>query len=369
MNAIDFLTHAAQVGASGEARSLPALDSPELWPTVLDLAIEHRVAPLLHEALAGDPGVVVPANVREALWAQVLRSGATRLLCETTLAEVVRVLRARGVEVIVLKGPTVAYTLYPRPELRMYHDLDLLCRVADYGALHAALSASGYTDAGTADPRGSHEQLADRPSASESHSVRGFYDPSGDMKLEVHFDALQLGLFDKSEQPFWQRARTLSVAGIEIKMLAPEHQFLHLALHAHRHCYSRLSWLIELDLLVRREHAIIDWHLLMQTARVEGVGAAIRHSLITLQQVLGTPLPPLPAPTLEELCLGACYRVLWPIQKTRSLDQHERHRLLHFLPDDADPRNVLYGLVLMGRRREKLRALVNRRWPATLLAR
>jgi len=118
MNAKDFLTLASQIGASGQPKSLPTLDSPALWPVVLDLAVEHRVAPLLSEALSHAPQLALPSGIQEALWAQTLRSGATRLLCETTLAKVVSLLRARQVEVIVLKGATVAYSLYPRPELR-----------------------------------------------------------------------------------------------------------------------------------------------------------------------------------------------------------------------------------------------------------
>jgi hypothetical protein len=363
MNAITFVTAVAHMGAGGRREPLPALDSPELWPRVVDLAIEHRVAALLGEALSRAPEVVAPAGVRDALQAQLLRSSATRLLCESTLADVVRILRDRGVEIIVLKGPTVAHSVYPRPDLRIYHDLDVLCRVSDYPALHQALSAGGYTSAGTLEARGTHETLAEKPSPSESHSVRGFYDPSGDVKIEVHFDALQLGLLDRREEQFWRQSRTLVVSGVEIRVLAPEHQFLHLATHAHRHGYSRLSWLIELDLIIRREYESMDWGLVAEVARTEGIGTALRHALATAHAVLGTPLPLLPRPTLEERCLGACYRVLWPFARTRNLNQHERHRLLHFLPDDADARNVLYGLVLVGRRREKLQAILRRRWP------
>jgi hypothetical protein len=362
MNAVAYVTAAAHIGAGGRPQPLPALDSPELWPAVVDLAVEHRVAPLLWEALSRAPEAAAPATVREALLTQLLRSSATRLLCESTLADVVRILRDRGVEIIVLKGPTVAHTVYPRPELRIYHDLDVLCRVSDYAVLHQALCASGYTSAGTLEAIGTHEQLAEKPSPSESHSVRGFYDPSGDVKIEVHFDAIQLGLLDHNESQFWRQSRLREVNGIEIRVLAPEHQFLQLAAHAHRHGYSRLSWLIELDLLIRRG-ALMDWPLVTAIARAEGIGTALRHALATAQAVLGTPLPVLPRPTLEERGLGACYRLLWPFARTRSLNQHERHRLLHFLPDDADARNFLYGLVLVGRRREKLKALLRRRWP------
>ena len=362
MNALAFVTAAAHFGAGGRPGPLPTLDSADLWPSVVDLAIEHRVAPLLSEALSKSAEGFAPSAVRGALQAELLRSGATRLLCESTLAQMVGILRGRRVEVIVLKGPTVAHAVYPRPELRIYHDIDVLCRVGDYPALHEALTVAGYKDAGTLEMRGTNEKLEKKPSRFESHSVRGFYDPTGDVKVEVHFDALQLGLFDRNEEQFWRTSKTRDVGGAEIRVLASEHQFLHLALHAHRHCYSRLSWLIELDLIVRKD-ASIDWDRLVQVARAEGIGTALRHALDTAHAVLGTPIPALPRPTLEELCLGPFYRALWPFARARTLSQHERHRLLHFLPDDEDPRNVLYGLVLMGRRREKLDALRRRRWP------
>ncbi len=323
------------------------------------------MAPLLWEALSQAPDTVAPAAIRDALQAQLLRSSATRLLCESVLADVVRILRGRGVEVIVLKGPTVAHSVYPRPELRIYHDLDVLCRASDYPALLQALFDNRYTSAGTHENEagGTHEKLLPKPSPSESHQVRAFDDPSGDVRIEVHFDALQLGLRDRNEEQFWRQSRTRDVGGVEIRVLAPEHQFLHLAVHAHRHGYSRLSWLIELDLLVGRGSDSMDWGFLTQVAREEGVGTALRHALSTAHAVLGTPLPVLPPPTLEERCLGVCYRALWPFAKTRSLSQREYKRLLHFLPDSPDARHFLYGLALVGRRREKLQALLRRRWP------
>jgi hypothetical protein len=364
MNTIAFVTAAAHIGAGGRREPLPVLDSPELWPSVVDLAVAHRVAPLLWEAFSQAPEMV-PPEIRDALQAQLLRSSATRLLCENTLADVVGILRGRGVEVIVLKGPTVAHAVYPRPELRIYHDLDVLCRVSDYPALLQALFESRYTSAGTHEheSRGTHEKLGEKPSQSESHQVRAFYDPSGDVKIEVHFDALQLGLRDRNEELFWRLSRTREVGGVEIRVLAPEHQFLHLAVHAHRHGYSRLSWLIELDLIVRQGNESMDWGFLTQVAREEGIGTALRHALATAHAVLGTPLPELPRPTVEERCLGVCYRALWPFGKTRSLRQREYKRLLHFLPDSPDARHFVYGLALVGRRREKLQALLRRRWP------
>jgi Uncharacterised nucleotidyltransferase len=365
MNPTAFVTAVAQIGAETHPGPIPALEDPEAWPLVVNLAVEHRVAPLLWEAMSASRDGSIPRDVLEALEAQAVRSAATRLLCENALADVLRASRARDVELLVLKGPTVAYTAYPRPELRIYHDLDVLCRVEDYPTLRRALLSEGYTDAGTLDARGSQAVLADKPSPSESHSVRAFYDRSGEVKIEVHFDLLQLGLFDRHQEDIWREARTLKTAELEMRVLSPEHQFLHLAVHAHRHCYSRLSWLIELDVLLRRQRSGIDWERTANVARDEGVGAILRHAMATAHFMLGTPVPALPPLSLEERWLQACYRLLWPFQRACRLNQHERHRLLHFLPDDADPRNVLYGLVLVGRRREKLQALFRRRLVGT----
>jgi len=180
------------------------------------------------------------------------------------------------------------------------------------------------------------------------------------MKLEVHFDALQLGLLDRREEELWRRSRLQALDGVEIRTLAPEYQFVHLAAHAHRHSYTRLSWLIEIDLLVRKSLSSMDWRLVTEVARDEGIGTMVRHVLATANAVLGTPIPALPPATLEERCLAPCYRALWPFAKARTLDQREHRRLLQFLPDDAEARRYLYGMVLLGRRREKLRAILSR---------
>ncbi|MGH2347788.1 MAG: nucleotidyltransferase family protein, partial [Chloroflexota bacterium] len=138
------------------------------------------------------------------------------------------------------------------------------------------------------------------------------------------------------------------------------HQLLHLAVHVHSHCYSRLVWLIDLDLLIRRHGKTIDWDELVAVARDEGVGAVLRHALATAHAVLGTPVPALPPPTAGERRMGLCYRRLWPMTKVLRLKQNEHLRLLRFQPGTGDPRDVFYALLLLGRRREKWRALRQR---------
>jgi hypothetical protein len=177
------------------------------------------------------------------------------------------------------------------------------------------------------------------------------------VELELHLDVLGLGLRERHHEAFWREAHTRHAGPLTLKTLAPIHQLLHLTVHAHAHCYSRLLWLIDIDLLMRRYAATLDWEQVMQLARDEGVAPAVRHALATAHTLLGTPWPGLPRPTIEEVLLGICYRQLWPRARIARLERKEHRRLMRFRTGTGDPRDVLYSFILLGRRVEKWRAL------------
>ncbi len=350
MNAAAFLSALTQLGTGVRQGSMPVLQAPEAWQTVLELAIQHRVAPLVWQALTRAPACTVPEPIVAELEAQMWRSSATRMLCEHALESLLETLAARGIEVLVLKGATLAHELYPRPELRPYHDLDILCRPGDYPRLAAALLAEGYS---------SEEQVAatGNTPAYEGSRRRNFITPCGDVEIEVHLDVLGLGIVERHHDDFWRAARTVEAGPLRLRTLAPMHQLLHLTFHVHAHCYSRLLWLHDIDLLIRRWGDAIDGEQAMALARDEGMGAVLRHVLATAHAVLGTPLLALPPPTLEERLLEICYRLLWPQATLMRLERKEHRRLLRFRPGTGDLRDVVYPLLLLGRRREKWRIL------------
>jgi hypothetical protein len=351
VTALSRFALATEQGRAG-AR-LPSLGTAVDWPAVLELATVHRVAPLIRQALAAAPKGAVPGPIMAQFDAALWHSQAATLLCEYELASLLTTLAAARVNVLVLKGATLAHTLYPQPELRPYHDLDILCRHAEYPRLACALTAAGYAAEAKNEPWVRLSPLASFP-------VQTYRPPSGTLDIEVHTDVLQLGLVERNHENFWSEAETLSLGSVAMRSLAPIHQVLHLAAHAHRHGYVRLLWLVDLDLFVRRWGVTLDWASAMALARDEGMGLVLRHALATTRAVLGTPLPPLPPPTREERLLAPLYRWLWPHAPVRRLERIERRRLLRFRPDSGDPRDFSYGLMLLGRRREKLKVLAVR---------
>lgn len=361
MNSAALVTTLARRGASGIRGPLLPVESPESpidWAQVVDLAVQHRVAPLVHEALQDLPNGVVPECVRAQFEAQMLWSRGARLLCEDALASLLGCLHAADIEVLVVKGPALAHTLYSSPHLRPYHDIDIVCRPGDHLRLYDALLAAGYH---------CEDDLAVSVVEGRSPPVRTFTDAAALMDIEVHADVLQFGQAERHTAEFWREARTCSCDTCEFAVLAPAHQVLHLASHAHRHCYSRLLWLIDLDLLIRQQVDTMDWKRVMRLARAEGVGSVLRYALAVVHAVLDTPVPDLGPPTVEERLLGVLYSMLWPRSAVFNLQRIEHRRLTYFHPEMRDPRDVLYGLVLLGRRKEKWRILT-RHWRRHFLA-
>jgi Uncharacterised nucleotidyltransferase len=337
----------ARIGSGVRQTGPPAFDAATDWSAIVKLAVRHRVAPLVWQALSTAPAGAVPAPIMAEFETQMWRSTAARMLCEHSLGDLLGTLASHGIEVLVLKGAALAHQLYPRPELRPYHDLDILCRPRDYPRLDGVLLAAGY--------RGEKPVKGTRTYASSR--TRSYFTPSGDVEIEVHLDVLGLGIAERHYGEFWRTARTVEADQLRLRTLAPLYQLLHLAVHVQVHCYSRLLWLIDMDLLIRQQGDTLDWARLMALARDEGVGTVLRHALASAHAILGTPLPVLPPPTIEERCLGVCYRRLWPLKKVRRLERREYRRLLRFNPGTGDPRDIVYGLLLLGRRREKWRRL------------
>jgi hypothetical protein len=325
------------------------------WPGVLDLARTHRLVPLIAAALRRGH-TCVPREVADAIWDEARRMTVGGLMIEHTLRQLIATLSASAVEVLVLKGPVLAYGLYPRPALRPYGDIDLLCRPQDYGRLAQILKSAAYVGDDKA------MTLGRKRTEIEGHDERTFLSPISNVRVEVHTSLLEYGLVERHYDDFWREAVSVKVAGIGLRALAPEHQILHLVTHAHRHSYEQWIMLLDLDLLIRRHLTSLDWRSIMGVARDEGVGPVLRHVVDLLHVLLGTPRASIGPPTLDEMLLRPMYHRLWPPGRVRQLTMTRHLRRVRFEPMTGHPLDVLPGLLLLGRRREKLRALQELVW-------
>jgi hypothetical protein len=324
------------------------------WQKVAELAISHRVAGYVLQAVAA-ASIELPAEAAEQLRVGFLTSQAVVLLLEAELQRAMSCLRAASVPVLVLKGPALSRTIYPDRALRPYSDLDLAVHAGDEERAAAALVAHGFAELPY------ETGAAQRTLGDHLHDVgtfhRMFAGANGRALIELHQDQLQLGLAPVLEAERWTRAVPLpSVAGAV--MLAPEDQVVQLSVHAHKHGFNRLIWLKDLDLLLRSRGDVLDWKLIEQVCRREGVTASVWYTLQLARAVLGTPLPAAssrvrPAPVVRWL-----YALVWPQTRIANLAGFVRRRSVQFQSADTW-RGLLPSLVLMGRRSTRARMLVS----------
>jgi hypothetical protein len=199
--------------------------------TVLDLAAEENILPWIASRLRAQANPDAPAvnarlsaierdaRISAFIWTQTLRS---------TLAEFHR----RGIPVISLKGPWLAQRLYGDTALRLYSDLDLLVRRADFARAETLLSGLGFT-----------------PAARRDDYARTWTRDS--ITLELHDDVENPLAFDFVIAAAWERAQPAEFEGVPAKLLAPSDELRFLCLHGARHRFERLSHILDLVLAFR----------------------------------------------------------------------------------------------------------------------
>jgi hypothetical protein len=130
------------------------------------------------------------------------------------------------------------------------------------------------------------------------------------------------------------------------------------AVHVHKHGFDRLIWLKDLDLLLRAHRDRLDWNLVTRVAREEGVQASVWYTLRLAGALLGAPVPRRPLARLRPNPLvRALYGLVWPSSRIADLHGHMRRRAVQFHAAESW-RGMLPTLVLMGRRRDRARAIV-----------
>src|SRR5262249_19700063 len=88
----------------------------------------------------------------------------------------------------------------------------------------------------------------------------------------------------------WTDSRTVTRLGIEMRAMSPEWELLTLAVHAARHGWQPLKWLVDVpDYCAGRP---IDWRRVVEMGQRFGWGTALHQTLGAWQISFGAPGPP-----------------------------------------------------------------------------
>ncbi|HKJ03929.1 MAG TPA: nucleotidyltransferase family protein, partial [Longimicrobiales bacterium] len=200
---------------------LSGLDG-QAWSRLVDRAVWHGVAPLLHHRLGRweDPGIPPSQRVRlrDVYHHCFLRN---RAILEQ-LSDVLREITGAGHPVLALKGAHLAYCVYDEPALRPLGDIDLLARPDDAPNVQRHLETLGYR----------HAAGTEGIDYSKLHHLRPVSRP-GLVDVEVHHDLAPRGApFTHDLLGLWDRSIHTPVADFDLPHLAPDDVLLHVCAHA-----------------------------------------------------------------------------------------------------------------------------------------
>lgn len=246
------------------------------------------------------------------------------------LAEILKACRADSLDLLVLKGAALAETVYPRPSLRPYGDLDVLVRGKDASRAKAILESLGYI----VEPSVWNDLLYGR------YCQANFFKhtPRGPVVIELHTDLLNNPLFARNapivSDGLWERARPARLAETEAWALGPEDQLLHLCLHLAGHYLAAPQSVRDIAQVCTA--SVIEWPLLIRLAREAEATVSCFCGLLAAFHLFKTPIP---SDVLEALAPRVGRSQLEQIALARVKDgsaNHPRFSLLwHLLENPA----------------------------------
>jgi hypothetical protein len=247
----------------------------EAGANVLAEAQRHEVDALLGWYWPKLASGETPRELQSALDASTRR--ALRLTAE--LFEVLEALDQAGVEAMPFKGPALAWELYDSPALRPCCDLDVLIRRESVGKAIAAAEAAGYrsefrTDARLYEP------------------YRHYALERDGCILELHWGLMAGGhAYSGDPASLFRRARQVSVGGRTVRALAVEDLLPYLCLHAGKHRWELLKWVVDIERLLKLHSGSIDWERMWRAARRGGYRQALSVGLLLARDTLDRELP------------------------------------------------------------------------------
>ena len=273
-----------------ESRRILATQAGEDVPTLVAAARAHGVEAWLASCLpAGDDRYA-------ELVAQRPRFLAARARQLSTAKAITAMLAGAGIDTAILKGPSIAGTVYPRPDMRHGVDLDLLVRPGDLNPILDLLAGNGYDLLDTNWPL-----IADLVPG--ELRVRA---PNSTM-IDLHWHLLQQPdlrrEFSLPTDDLLDRARPFGDG--RLFGLDPVAQLVHVALHATLSGANRLLWMVDIDRLARAGGT--DWPEVIAYAKRSRTGLPVAVALAGTRARLGTPVP---TATLRELAGGRAWLTL-----------------------------------------------------------
>ncbi|MCD1294905.1 hypothetical protein CUJ83_07830 [Methanocella sp. CWC-04] len=257
----------------------------EQWYSFLSLLDEQRITPFIYWKLKEMPSLYLPSKtIMDNIRLKYMNSAAISLQVEGQLKYILHRFESEGIDVLVLKGPGLAYGVYPQTASRSYNDIDLLIKPEDMPRSRVAMEGLGY------------DCLKKRYDISRDWYYEEQFLHKNDLKcrpVEIHWDLHPYSILGKMDfKQLYDRSDLIDSKDMKFRTLNTVDALIYSALHmGFIHCREvKLSWILDVDLLCKRLKED-DWIKLQKRSVETCARMALENSLIMTTKWTGLKIP------------------------------------------------------------------------------
>jgi len=273
-----------------ESPLAPAASMDE-WSGLLNFLQANWIIPFFYRKIGSlsqecRPPEAITDEMRQAFLVSCVRS----LHMERQLQEIIEAFREQDVRVLILRGPALAFSVYPDPAMRPSTDLDLLVRPEQVVRGRAILESLGY-----------------RCLAKRFETARDFFreecfihqnNLGNKFPVDLHWVHWELHPFFKGSEEvdvedLFRRSWKVETPTVAFETLHPVDYLIHSAIHLvmiHR-MEMRLSWIYDTALLAQHFQVDEDWKTLQERSVAWRARLPLEHCLKMAQVWAGLELP------------------------------------------------------------------------------
>jgi len=222
-----FLLFAISSGLQGKVLSeseLPDFFEAIDWEKLLQLSFENRAASFLAYVLSDlVKNGKIPHPQSSILRKFFIETTQNNLRIKYTLQKILAAFEEKSIDVIVLKGAVLAYTVWPNMGARQMHDIDIVVQGDRIEEAIELFDEMGYLYTGYKTYEWHLEHTKE---------FAPFVRPGTDLEIELHYRFFTPNpKFNIDESQFWNNSVAVDFEGVPARILGPEEQLMHLCFH------------------------------------------------------------------------------------------------------------------------------------------
>lgn len=261
-----------------------AHDAGLAWLANVNLAaqteVTQKLLPLVHDRLVRDgidhPAMAILKGVRRKVWSR------NQLLFKH-VSPAIQALRHAGIDVMPLKGAALTLNYYQDYGLRPMGDFDLMVRFKDVAAAMEILTENGWkSDLPT------HGKLRQNIL---KYTQEGHFTDSSGLVLDLHWHLSPLCVDPAADSAFWSDSITAKFDSVDLRLLNPADQLLHIYLHGLMWSKTPgIRWIPD-SLAILCKAPELDWNRLLLQAQERKITIFVRSALNYLVDGFGALVP------------------------------------------------------------------------------